>query len=381
MQQRIVVLILCLGFLISCTSGPGNKRPAGSSSGLGKSSDATGFAIANFGKYKKLTVTDPWQKSSNNQFDYYLAKKGDEIPEEIKGKQVFLTPLKNVVCLSTTHIGYLDALGELSAVSGLSGSAYLTNPFVRKGIEENRIHEVGYDRGLNYEMIMKLKPDAVFAFGVGSEINAQLNKLHDLGIPVVLVGEYLEQTPLAKADWIKFFGAFFEKEELADTIFNRLNTSYNTIKASVSGMTEKPKVLTGLPFKDTWWIAGGKSNLAVLIEDAGGKFLWNENSSQEAFPVSLEEVFLRASGADFWINCGSVTNMDELMAFDARFSQLPAVKKSQVYNNNLRTSPGGGTDYWESGVVHPDLILRDLVNIFHPQLNVVRDFNYYKKIN
>jgi iron complex transport system substrate-binding protein len=381
MQHRIVVLLLCLGCLISCSYSPGNKKSPGNSSGSKNAAEAAGFTIVPFGNYKKLTVTDPWQKSSNNQFDYYLVEKGKEMPEELRGKQVFRTPLQNVVCLSTTHIGFLDALGELSTVSGLSGSAYLTNSEVRKGIEENRVYEVGYDRGLNYEMIVKLKPDVVFAYGVGSEINAQINKLRDLGIPVVLVGEYLEQTPLGKAAWIKFFGAFYGKEEAADAIFVKIKSCYDSIKSSVSGEKIKPYVLTGLPFKDTWWIAGGRSNLAVLIEDAGGKFLWSENTSREAFPVSLEEVFLRAAKADFWINCGSVTKMDELLAFDARFSQLPAVKNSQVYNNNLRTSPGGGTDYWESGVVHPDLILKDLVNIFHHHSSDHKDFSYYKKIN
>jgi len=381
MQHRIVVLLLCLGCLISCSYSPGNKKSPDHSSGSKSAADATGFTIEHSGKFKKLTVIDPWQKSSNNQFDYYLVERGKEIPEVIKGKQVILVPLQNVVCLSTTHIGFLDALGVLSTVSGLSGSAYLTNSEVRKGIEEKRVHEVGYDRGLNYEMIVKLKPDVVFAYGVGSEVNAQINKLHDLGIPVVLVGEYLEQTPLGKAEWIKFFGAFYGKEEEADAIFMKIKSGYNSIKSSVSEEKVKPYVLTGLPFKDTWWMAGGRSNLAVLIEDAGGKFLWNENTSREAFPVSLEEVFLQAAKADFWINCGSVTKMDELMAFDARFSQLPAVKNSQVYNNNLRTSPGGGTDYWESGVVHPDLILKDLVKIFHPHISDDKDFSYYRKIN
>jgi len=380
MQHRIVVLLLCLGCLISCTYSTGNKKSPGTSPGLKRTAEATGFTIEYFGKYKKLTVIDPWQKSSSNQFEYYLVGKGQEIPEELKGKPVFRVPLQNVVCLSTTHIGYLDALGELTTISGLSGSAYVTNTELRKGIGENRVHEVGYDRGLNYEMIVKLKPDLVFAYGVGSEINAQINKLRDFGIPVVLVGEYLEKTPIGKTEWIKFFGAFYGKDNEAEAFFSKIKSSYDTVKSSVYGESNKPYVLTGLPFKDTWWMAGGRSNLAVLIEDAGGKFLWDENTSREAFPVSLEEVFLRAAKADFWINCGSVTKMDELMAFDPRFGQLPAVKKSQVYNNNLRTSPGGGTDYYESGVVRPDLILKDMVKIFHPHVFENKDFIYYKKI-
>lgn len=336
--------------------------------------------MVNTGKYRKITVRDPWQNSTNNWFDYYLVDREARVPDAISGKPLFRTPLKRVICLSTTHIGYLDALGELSAICGLSGSAYLSNPLVRKGVEENRIRDVGYDRGLNYEMIVQLKPDAVFAFGVGSEITAQINRLNDLGIPVVMVGEYLEQTPLAKSAWIKFFGAFFNREALADSLYNNIRSGYDAVKKKVAVAKMRPRVLTGLPFKDTWWIPGGHSNLAVLIGDAGGHFLWSENTSGEAFPVSLEEVFLRAATADFWINCGSVSRMEELLAFDARFTRLPVVQKRQVYNNNLRTSAGGGNDYWESGVVHPDLILRDLAGIFHPELIGKEEFVYYKKI-
>jgi iron complex transport system substrate-binding protein len=381
MQVRIIIFIFCVSCLVSCATGPKQKKSAEANRGMKQLVEATGFTIQQFGTYQKLTVIDPWQKSTDNQFDYFLLKKGEKVPEELKGKQLLFTPLQKVICLSTTHIGFLDALGELSSVTGLSGCAYLTNPEVKKGVAENRIREVGNERGLNYEMIVQLKPDVVFAYGIGAEISAQINKLHDLGIPVVLVGEYLEQSPLAKAAWIKFFGAFYRKEALADSVYDKIKTNYEAIRSRVAKVQDKPSVLTGLPFKDTWWMAGGRSNLAVLIEDAGGKFLWRENPSKEAFPVSLEEVFLRAAKADFWINCSTVNSMDELKSFDQRFSGLPAVKKSQVFNNNLRSTTGGGNDYWESGVIHPDLILSDLVKIFHPELSVDKEFYYYKKVN
>jgi iron complex transport system substrate-binding protein len=380
MLARNLFLILLLSCICSCLSGPKQKKPPLTSGDSRQPSEATGFTIQQLAGYQKLTIFDPWQKSNGTQFEYYLLEKGKEIPVELKEKLCFFTPLNRVICLSTTHIGFLDALGELSSVAGLSGSAYLTNAVIKDGLAENRVRDVGYDRGLNYELIVQLKPDVVFAYGVGSEINAQINKLHDLGIPVVLVGEYLEQSPLAKAEWIKFFGAFYRKGFLADSTWEKIKINYETIKTSVAKIAERPSVLTGLPFKDTWWIAGGQSNLGVLIRDAGGRFLWEENPSKEAFPVSLEEVFLRASKADFWINCGSAGNLDGLMAFDQRFSELPAVKNRQVYNNNLRSTPAGGNDYWESGVVHPDLVLADLVKILHPEAAVEKEFYYYKKI-
>ncbi|MCK9640462.1 MAG: ABC transporter substrate-binding protein [Prolixibacteraceae bacterium] len=380
MLLRSFLFILSLSLFCSCLSDSSHKKKAVDKSGVIRNFEASGFTIQQKVLWQKLTVTNPWQKSTDNIFEYFLLKRGENIPSDLKDKQVIFTPAKRVICLSTTHIGYLDALGELGSIIGLSGTNYVSNPEVKRGVSENRIREVGYEQGLNYEMILQLKPDVVFAFGVGAEINTQLNKLRDLGIPVVLVGEYLEQSPLAKAEWLKFFGAFFEKGEIAGSIFKKAKYNYQILRSMTSKITERPTVLTGLPFKDTWWIAGGQSNLAVLIEDAGGKFLWRENQSKEAFPVSLEEVFLRAARADFWINCGSVNSKSELLAFDSRYSDLPAVKNSKIYNNNLRAVTGGGNDYWESGVVHPDLVLADLVKIFHPGMIDHKDFSYYKKI-
>ena len=268
MPGRVLLFILLICCFFGCISNPKNKISIGSPVGKQQNVAATGFSVEDFGTFQKLTVTDPWQKSKNNQFDYYLVEKGRNLPDDLKGEQVFQTPLRTVVCLSTTHIGFLDALKEITAVTGLSGSAYVSNEAIKKGLAESRIHEVGNEQGLNYEMILQLKPDVVFAFGVGSEIGAQINKLHDLGIPVVLVGEYLEQSPLAKAEWIKFFGAFFGKKQMADSVYENIRIRYEKIRSEASKETEMPTVLTGLPFKDTWWIAGGRSNLAELIADA-----------------------------------------------------------------------------------------------------------------
>jgi iron complex transport system substrate-binding protein len=212
MLNKIIVFIIFLSSLFSCSTETKPKKSSVKPGDARHTDEATGFVIQQLNGFQKLTVLDPWQKSSDNQFDYYLLEKGKEIPPALKNQSVFFTPLQKVVCLSTTHIGFLDALNEVVTIIGLSGTAYLTNIILKKGIAENHIREVGNERGLNYEMIVQLKPDVVFAYGVGSEINAQMNKLRDLGIPVVLVGEYLEQTPLGKAEWIKFFGAFFNKK-------------------------------------------------------------------------------------------------------------------------------------------------------------------------
>lgn len=341
---------------------------------------AKGFTISDHGRFKLITVTDPWQQSGGISFGYYLVDRDKEIPAELKDKQVIRTPVKSVICLSTSHIGFLSALNENGSLKALSGAGFVSDSAVQEAVTSKRVFDVGYDQGINYERILSLKPDLIMAYGVGGEVTGFINKLQDLGLNVILNGEYLEESPLAKAEWVKFVGAFYNKEQEASDYFSRIAKNYNAIKDKVAQVKTHPVVMTGLPYKDAWWIAGGQSNLAALISDAGGEFLWHENTSKEAFVVSLEEVVVRSSKADFWINCGTVNNLAELIAADSRFDAFPQVQKKTIFNNNLKVSPGGGNDYWERGVVRPDLILADLVKIFHPECDNGKVFNFYKRI-
>ena len=341
---------------------------------------AKGFTIIDHGAYRKITVIDPWQQSSGVSFEYYLVDSDKDIPGVLAGKQVVRTPVRRVICLSTSHIGFLSALNEIPSLIALSGAGFVSDPQVQKAVSSKTVYDVGYDQGINYELILSLKPDLIMAYGVGGEVTGFINKLRDLGLNVILNGEYLEENSLAKAEWIKFVGAFYNKDQQAADYFSKIEKNYNDIKQKVALAKTHPVVLTGLPYKDAWWMAGGHSNLAAMISDAGGEFLWHENTSREAFVVSLEQVVIRSSKADFWINCGTVNTLNELLSTDSRFTAFPQVRKGTIFNNNLQMSSGGGNDYWERGVVRPDLILSDLVKIFHPECDSGKVFNFYKKM-
>jgi len=341
---------------------------------------AKGFTIIDHGAYRKITVIDPWQQSSGVSFEYYLVDSDKDIPADLAGKEVIRTPVRRVICLSTSHIGFLSALNEIPSLIALSGAGFVSDPQVQKAVSSKTVYDVGYDQGINYELILSLKPDLIMAYGVGGEVTGFINKLRDLGLNVILNGEYLEENSLAKAEWIKFVGAFYNKDQQAADYFSKIEKNYNDIKQKVALAKTHPVVLTGLPYKDAWWMAGGHSNLAAMISDAGGEFLWHENTSREAFVVSLEQVVIRSSKADFWINCGTVNTLNELLSTDSRFTAFPQVRKGTIFNNNLQMSSGGGNDYWERGVVRPDLILSDLVKIFHPECDSGKVFNFYKKM-
>ncbi len=375
-----LILILSIS-LISCATPPTKRKEKLVAQTALLIEYAKGFKITKYDTYLKVTVIDPWQKSYGVSFDYYLVDRKKDIPIELVGKKIIRTPVSRVICLSTSHIGFISALQEIPSVVALSGSGYASDSTVRQRVSTKQIVDIGYDQGINYELILSLKPDLIIAYGVSGDVTGFMNKLKDLGLPVILNGEYLEETPLAKAEWIKFIGTFYNKDQQAAAYFEKTAKSYNALTQRVSTVTTHPVILTGLPFKDAWWMAGGHSNLAALISDAGGEYLWKENSSREAFVVSLEEVVVRSAKADYWLNCGSANSIQDIIATDSRFTAFPQLQKKAIFNNNLRLGPEGGNDYWELGVVRPDLILSDLIKIIHPECNSVQHFNFYKRLN
>jgi iron complex transport system substrate-binding protein len=283
--------------------------------------------------------------------------------------------------MSTTHLAMVAALGEEEAIAGVSGTDLIYNSGISQRINEGLIYDVGYESGMNNELIIRLSPDLIMIYGIGSESAGYTGKIKELGIKVMFNADYLETDPLGKAEWIKLFGALFCKEKMADSIFNSVSESYNRIKAFVSqNSEEKPEVLLGLPFRDTWFISPGNSYAGRFIEDAGGNYLWHDTESSVSMPYSIEDVFLRSLKADYWLNIGSVSSKREIYSLDSRLESIPCCRNGNTYNNNKRISPAGGNDYWESGILNPHLILKDIATILHPELFPDTELFYYRKI-
>lgn len=373
-MKRICWLFFCFNILLfACTKKTSTVLNTESTNRY-----AHGFKIENHSNYTKLTVTSPWEKAGNISYHYYLVPEGTSIDSL---KEAIIIPVKRVICLSTTHLGFISELGSIDKICGISGAKYVSNTFLKDRIKKGEVPDVGYDQSLNYEMIVNLKPDVVFAYGVGSEIVGFVNRLKDLGIPVVLNAEYLEQSPLGKAEWIKFIAPFFNKGKLGDSIFSSVEANYLLHKKSVENCTTRPSVMTGMPYKDQWWVPGGKAYLATILKDAGADYLWKDNASDESFVVSPEQMIVEAERADFWLHTGFITSLNGVAGFDSRYSNFKPFREKRVYNNDLRLTADGGNDFWESGVVRPDLILEDLISIFHPEISREHQLYYYRKLD
>ena len=339
---------------------------------------ASGFDIqgADSKQSVLLTVTNPWQGADGIAVQLFIARDGETAPEGFDG-QVLEGDADRIVAMSSTHIAMLDAIGEVDRVVGVSGIDYISNPDIQA--RRDRIGDVGYEGNINYELLLSLDPDLVLLYGVNGASGME-PKLRELGIPFLYVGDYLEESPLGKAEWLVVLSEVVGKRAEGEKVFAEIPVRYNALKQWVAENTlDAPSVMLNMPYGDSWFMPSTESYAVRLIKDAGGDYIYKKNMGNASTPIDMEEAYLLASAADMWLNVGMANTLGEVKAACPKFVDTRCFLNGDVYNNNACTNAAGGNDYFESAVVHPDLLLRDLVKIFHPEL-VEEPFVYYKRL-
>ena len=316
-----------------------------------------------------LTITNPYQSDKPFEQKIYLLNNTDTAP--VGGHSLRL-PAERISCLSSSHIAMLDAVGCADRVVGVSGIKFITNDSVRATAVE-----IGYDTALDFERIKAIGTDLILLYGLYGEDSATTTKLSQLGIPYIYIGDYIESSPLAKAEWIVALSALCGKMEQGVEYFIALEQRYNTLKAQAADYTYHPKVMLNTPYNDTWFMPPVRNYAVQLIADAGAEYIYPQNNCSESVAISLEQALLLASTADVWINLGQISSLAQLKAENPKFATVPAVVNGRVYNNTKRTTPYGGSDFWESGAVKADIVLRDMINLLHH--NYPTDSLYYYK--
>jgi iron complex transport system substrate-binding protein len=254
----------------------------------------------------------------------------------------------------------LDAVGKTDAIVGVSGKQYIFNPAISTNPD---IKDIGYDSNIDYEALVSLHPDVVLMYGITSEDSTVTAKLRELNIPYLYLGDYTEQSPLGKAEWVVVLGEIVGCRAYAEEIFANIVARYNAIKAGIT--TEyKPKVMFNLPYQDVWYMPSDNSYMVRLVEDAGGEYIYKgSNPTGGSRGISLEEALILVNRADIWLNPSQVLSLDELRAVAPHFASSSVVRSGRVYNNNRIRTEYGGSDFWESAIVRPDVVLSDLASI------------------
>ena len=339
---------------------------------------ATGFRIMGAeGKQSTIiSVTNPWQTANHVETQLFIARDGEKAPSGFSG-QVLQGDAKRVVCMSSSHIAMLDAIGAVGNVVGVSGKDFISNSHIVAN--RHAIADVGYDGNINFELLVAQQPDIVLLYGVTGACSMQ-SKLDELGISYIYIGEYVEEDPLGKTEWLIALAEMIGCREQGIASFSQVPQRYEYLKSlAATAVSTMPKVMLNTPYADSWFMPSTTSYLARLIADAGGDYIYKKNTSNHSQPIDLEEAALLTTEADIWLHVEGVSSLQDLRNQYPKFANMPCVQHGEIYNCDKRRVLGGGNDYWESGVVQPDVILRDLIKVFHPEL-ISEELVYYRKI-
>lgn len=339
---------------------------------------AQGFSITEKEGCKWVEVKQPFQAATSG-YRYLLVPKGEKTPQHDADITVITVPIESLICTSTTHIPLLDYLNETDKLIGFPTTDYISSEKMRQRIDAGKVKELGIDKGMNLEELFSLHPSLVMGYAMSSDLG-QLKKIKEAGIPVIINAEYLEKHPLGRAEWIKFMALFLGKEKMADSVFNSIEREYINTTELVSNASVKPSVLSGITYEGVWFLPGGKNYAARLLSDAGCHYLWAETDSNGSLELTIESVFEKAREADLWIGVGSFQTLQEMNASEKRYSLFKPFRDKQVFTYNARKGAKGGSEFLELGYLRPDIILKDLVKIAHPDLLPNHSLYFHKRL-
>ena len=328
---------------------------------------AKGFDIIDVNGVRKLIIKSAFQ-NSNEIFSYTIKKKNNDKKLHDLFNQEILVPIKKIVVTSTTHIPMIELLNEETAIIGFPFGKYVSSEKTRNLLDAGKITEIGNESSLNTEILLDLQPELVVGYGVSSA-DKTLNTIEKAGINVIYNGDWLEETPLGRAEWIKFFGVLFDKEKQADSIFNIIEANYIAVKKKALKSIRKKTVLSGaIMSKDIWNLPAGESFEAQFLKDANLNYLWKDTRGKGSLSLSFESVFDKGVTANFWFAPGYFSSKEQLLKSNNLYARFEAFQNDHIYTSSTKRGKTGGVIYYELATTRPDLVLKDIVKITNPTL-------------
>lgn len=356
----LIATVIAMVLFTAC-SGTKHNNATGLTETVYQPDYASGFTIClDNDSIGHVIVRNPWQGADSVTMDYRAEH-----------------PAQRIVAMSSTYVAMLESLDAIDRVVGVSGRDFISSEALRS--RGDKVADVGYDTNIDFEKLVILNPDLVLLYGVSGP-NLIEEKLKELNIPYMYMGEYVEESPLGKAEWVVAIGELIGKRDRAEALFDSIANRYNNLRNRYCKLTDRPKVMLNAPYNDSWWMPSAKNYMARLIEDAGGDYTYKKNEGNASVAIDIEEAYMLMSEADVWLNPGQATSLREVSAMTPRFTDTKPFNNGEVWNNNGRSTRGGGNDFYESGIMHPDIILEDLADIFHRDSLSKYEPMYYQRL-
>jgi iron complex transport system substrate-binding protein len=339
---------------------------------------ATTFKLYEHEDFYLLELLQPWPKASESRKVIFV-KEGKSLADVPTSYTKIQLPIEKLIVTSTTHIPSLISLNMLDKWVGFPGLDYVSSKEARARINSKKVKEIGKNEGLNTEVILSLQPGLIMGFAVEGS-NKSLNNLEKSGIPTLYNSDWLENHPLGKAEWIKVFGILDGKFEEASSIFTSIENSYNEAKQIASEARQKPSVISGAMHQDVWYMPYGNSWQGIFLKDANASYIYEHKEGNGSIATSFEKVFEQGKNADFWISPAQFYSYNQLLESNKHYQEFEAFKQKQVYGIAHKTGATGGVLYYELAPNRPDLVLKDLVKILHPEVALDHELFFFKAL-
>ncbi len=366
-QLKIAITLLIISILISCKTEEIKKSNVPSELKYAK-----GFTIEKEGERRILKIFLAYQGAkevSSYRFDRKPSSESIQIP------------IRSIVPTSTTHIPMIELLGEERSIVGFPSTNFVSSEKTRKLIDSGQIKEVGIKGNLNTEILLELKPEAVVSYAVNAP-EKSLSLIERTNIPVIYNGDWLETSPLGKAEWIKVFGLLFDKEKEADSIFKAIEKEYLTAADLAKKSNLTPTILSGaIMSNDIWNLPAGESYVAQFLKDANTNYLWQTTEGKGSLNLSFESVFEKAKDAEFWIAPGYFSSKQQMVQANKLYAEFEAFKNDKVYTPTTKQGASGGVLYYELATIRPYLVLKDIIKITHPEVLPDYELTFFEKMN
>lgn len=363
MKRILLICISTICLLSSCTNGGKDDGKGRQQSEENLMRRANYIEITRYKSGYRLDITCPWDNLSSLG-EFFLYPDSLPIPEELSNKTVIRTPVQSVIAYSSTQWSVFLQLGEINRVKGILESNYTKNKEIKRLVNEGDIKDVGIETQIDTEKVILLQPDIILYTPYSNTKGEELSDLS--GAVMFPFADYLENHPLGRAEWLKVIGFLTCRERDTDEWFDNIEKRYDSIRQICDNVTYRPTVFSDLPFEGQWYIPGGKSYIAQIFNDAGADYIWKDNNNTASQPIDAETVMLKAGNADYWriMNSTNAEYSYELLSKENEmFTYFKSFKDRNVIVCDIQKSA-----YFEKSQYEPDILLKDFVKIFHPEL-------------
>lgn len=333
---------------------------------------AQGFKVTYTQDACLLDIQDP-QNESGQAYHYALVPRGTKPARLPDGYTLIETPVRSVICMTSLQLSNFIKLDELEHVVGITSTRHLFNKEMNQRLKEGKTHKIGIEGNFDNEVIMSVNPDLIL---ISPFKRGGYDALREVGIPLIPHLGYKEMTPLGQAEWIKFVGLLLGEEEKANERFEEISQRYIALMNLTERVNSRPVVFSGEMRGGNWYAVGGKSFLAQLFKDAGADYFLKDDEQSGGVTLDFETVYSQAAEADYWRIVNSYQgdfSYEALKEEDARYADFKAFRDKGVVYCNMRQKP-----FYESMPTEPEVVLADLIKVFHPGLLPDHEPKYYE---